>query len=314
MSIIKVRKDSRERFLITDVEIHERTDMTWEACGLHAYLMTKPDNWQVRVEELANAKQAGVKKIQRILKELEEAGYLYRERERDAEGKFSTITVVYERVGLNEHHTPIYGGTIEQGSHPQAETAGGPQAVIHGGKRRRIIRINKTNNIKGDPPENSWQEPDPDAVQEMMGKLSSACQGFANFLLGDQCPFYQSAFILVDHGYTIEDVDGFSDWWAADDGAKGKYPGKPALKTLMSKIEGWKDGTLPATAETEPAEQAWTEIWEWLNRKRTPFQFTDQRTLQALRQIGTDSVRNMGDGDAPFVKKRFVTAFNGTAL
>lgn len=55
-------------------------DTTPEDWGIYFYLFSKPDNWDFSSERIAYDCRIGVKKVQRILKNLENIGYLYRER------------------------------------------------------------------------------------------------------------------------------------------------------------------------------------------------------------------------------------------
>lgn len=70
--------------------------LSFEAIGLLAYLLEKGDGWQVRVEDLCSASPAQHKKVRRVLKELEQARYLIRERTQDEAGKFDWTSTVYD--------------------------------------------------------------------------------------------------------------------------------------------------------------------------------------------------------------------------
>jgi hypothetical protein len=70
--------------------------LSWEARGILAYLLSKPDGWVCRNYDLENNGPAGRDKIKRILKELKEFGYMVRDRQRKADGTFDYVTAVYE--------------------------------------------------------------------------------------------------------------------------------------------------------------------------------------------------------------------------
>lgn len=71
--------------------------LSWEARGVLAYILSKPDNWEVRTTDLlGKAPNCKIDKLQRILKELESAGYLVRERVHTADGRFGWVSQVYE--------------------------------------------------------------------------------------------------------------------------------------------------------------------------------------------------------------------------
>ena len=65
MSIIRVRKDARYFTASNEPFIDKR--MSWEARGLMGYLLTKPDNWTVRIDDLVKQGPAKLTKLRRML-------------------------------------------------------------------------------------------------------------------------------------------------------------------------------------------------------------------------------------------------------
>lgn len=98
--IIRVKKDSR--YFVASNEPFNDKALSWEARGVLGYLLSKPDNWVVRNTDLIKQGPAGREKIERILRELKDNGYLLRYRERDEETKrFTWVTEVYESPSLH---------------------------------------------------------------------------------------------------------------------------------------------------------------------------------------------------------------------
>lgn len=64
--------------------------LTLQARGLHAYLITKPDDWKTSFPAIVSALPHGKKFIRSALKELQEYGYLKITQERGANGRFIT--------------------------------------------------------------------------------------------------------------------------------------------------------------------------------------------------------------------------------
>jgi hypothetical protein len=78
--------------------LDEDASLSFQAKGLLAYLLAKPDNWSVYVGDLINRASDGRKAIYSMLKELEAHGYLSREFNRDGRGKILGITyTIFER-------------------------------------------------------------------------------------------------------------------------------------------------------------------------------------------------------------------------
>ena len=70
MSIIRVEKDNN--YFAASNEPFNDTSLTWEARGMMGYLLSKPNGWQVRFNDLINKGPAGKYKVRSILKELEQ--------------------------------------------------------------------------------------------------------------------------------------------------------------------------------------------------------------------------------------------------
>lgn len=96
------------------------TRLSWEARGLLAYLLSKPDNWVVNVKHLVSeSSAAGRDKVYSILKELETYGYLTQERSRDESGHWAEMERVVHEMPVDNSST-AYGfavyGTAVSGS------------------------------------------------------------------------------------------------------------------------------------------------------------------------------------------------------
>jgi DnaT DNA-binding domain len=83
-----VRTAKRSQYVIIEHAILTDTSLSWDAKGLHCYLLSRPDDWQIRVDHLV--KQgcgAGRGKIYRMLGELIACGYAERKPLRNASGR-----------------------------------------------------------------------------------------------------------------------------------------------------------------------------------------------------------------------------------
>ena len=96
MSIRRAPSEVRRTFtLIPNVTINDER-LSWEATGLLIYLLSKPDHWVISPSHLMNQRSAGRHRIYKILKELEDAGYIRSEGVRDG-GRFSGVDrVLYD--------------------------------------------------------------------------------------------------------------------------------------------------------------------------------------------------------------------------
>lgn len=99
MSIVRVRKDTR--YFTASNEPFVDESLSWESRGLMGYLLTKPNNWEVRIADLEKKGPAGNHKMRRMLAELRRAGYMNRIRLTLEKGKFDWVTEVFESPSLN---------------------------------------------------------------------------------------------------------------------------------------------------------------------------------------------------------------------
>lgn len=93
-----VRTAERDRFAIISKTPLEDDRLSFKARGLLAYLLSKPDGWDVQVSYLIAAGPDGKRAVESALAELEQAGYLERgESERDQHGHFThRESVIFE--------------------------------------------------------------------------------------------------------------------------------------------------------------------------------------------------------------------------
>jgi DnaD/phage-associated family protein len=99
MSIIRVRKD--ERYFTASNEPFVDKRLSWETRGLIGYLLTKPNNWEVRIDDLEKQSTAKLYKLRRMLAEARLYGYMNRIRIAKTDGTFDWITEVFESPSQN---------------------------------------------------------------------------------------------------------------------------------------------------------------------------------------------------------------------
>ena len=94
-----VRREHRAQFTIVPNAIFRDDRLSIEAKGVLGYLLSRPHNWQVRLDHVGRTLHIGRKKLQRIFRELIGAGYVSREQARTAGAhRFSEIDYVVRDV------------------------------------------------------------------------------------------------------------------------------------------------------------------------------------------------------------------------
>lgn len=94
MSTMRRAARPEGNFYILDKAISEDTDLSWAARGMLIYLLGKPDNWEVSVQNLINQTQkartkSGRDAVRALIKELAAAGYIRKFIVQGEDGKFA---------------------------------------------------------------------------------------------------------------------------------------------------------------------------------------------------------------------------------
>ncbi|HCU5991637.1 TPA: replication protein [Legionella pneumophila] len=91
MAVLRIHK-KQQNFVILDKTCLNDESLSWGAKGLHAYLISLPDNWKVRVSDLKGRARNGRDAVRGLLSELEQAGYIQKTICRDdASGRFGGV-------------------------------------------------------------------------------------------------------------------------------------------------------------------------------------------------------------------------------
>ncbi len=103
MSNTIIRAPRRDRFLIIDQRAIEDERLSWAARGLLGYLLSKPDDWKVLVNDLRKRGDLGRDGIYRLLRELRDTGYMQFVRERDRQGRIRGGFYVIREIADSPH-------------------------------------------------------------------------------------------------------------------------------------------------------------------------------------------------------------------
>ena len=87
MSNTIIRAPRRHRFVVMDQRAVEDDRLSWAARGLLCYLLSRPDDWKVLVNDLRKRGNLGRDGIYRLLRELMTLGYARFQRVRDKHGR-----------------------------------------------------------------------------------------------------------------------------------------------------------------------------------------------------------------------------------
>lgn len=106
-----VRSSLKDNFSVLPNELINDDRLSTEHLGLLVYLLSKPNDWQVRVKQLQNRFDMGRDKTRRILATLEQYGYISRDIVR-AEGKFSETRYIVKDSPETENPSPVFPAPV----------------------------------------------------------------------------------------------------------------------------------------------------------------------------------------------------------
>ena len=93
MPIVRVFKRTNPYVIIEKTCLNDQ-ELSWKAKGLHSYLMSLPDDWDISTSDLQERAKDGRDSVLSTLKELQQAGYLKRTMKRAPNGQ--TMGYEYE--------------------------------------------------------------------------------------------------------------------------------------------------------------------------------------------------------------------------
>lgn len=99
MTTIRIQKNQNYTIVCNVVLDDQR--LSWQAKGLAVYLLSKPNDWRIRIVHLEKVSRNGRDSVQTILKELIDHGYLVRKKYKNERGQFEWEQVLYETPRLN---------------------------------------------------------------------------------------------------------------------------------------------------------------------------------------------------------------------
>lgn len=88
-TIVRVVKNKDNPYVMLNKDFLNDNRMSWRAKGLLAYLLSKPDDWEVMICDLVAKSTEGKSIVYNTLRELINIGYIERNKLRDSKGKIT---------------------------------------------------------------------------------------------------------------------------------------------------------------------------------------------------------------------------------
>lgn len=192
MSIVRTKKQPSNYTTINNTILNDRR-LSWQAKGLAAYLLSKPDNWEIRVSFLKGEATNGREAVERILRELESFGYLERNRRRTKQGKFEWEHILYEipqpPKDADAQPTGEENHTLESSEWFSSDWKPGDGKPVTGNGTHIVITDNQllktnTENKDGEPPLPPIPPDSSNSAREGGGVSSSSKKGPKDLAVG----------------------------------------------------------------------------------------------------------------------------------
>lgn len=107
--MVRIRKDISNHVTIVDQQLVRDSSLSWKARGIFLYLWSQSKEWDFNELEVMRHATDGRDSLRTGLKELEEHGYLERERNRNGKGQVSSSKWVL-------HEKPMFENPMQDGS------------------------------------------------------------------------------------------------------------------------------------------------------------------------------------------------------
>ncbi|MBH9582148.1 conserved phage C-terminal domain-containing protein [Staphylococcus felis] len=153
MATFRVYKESGNFVTVHKDFIHD-SNISWKAKGILLYLLSRPDDWQIYETELEQHSTDGLSGLKSGIKELEEIGYIQRNRKRDKTGRLNGYEyLVYEQP----HHIRFSNvGKTVNGKTNNGKTVNGKSHTTNNNSTNNdLTNNNSTNNdsniLSGNP-------------------------------------------------------------------------------------------------------------------------------------------------------------------
>lgn len=182
MAVYRIRKETNYVVMCKTSLQDER--LSWKAKGLHAYMLSMPDDWKFYDEELKNHAKDGIDALKTALKELKDLGYMKRVRSQDRKGKFNWETLVFEKPYTEN---PLMDNPSVEEPLTDNPSVENPQLLNNKGLSNKELSIKITNSSSSRV-----------TVEEVMSFWDNNGFGFNNIMAKQQLLAY------LDEGFTEE--------------------------------------------------------------------------------------------------------------
>ncbi|UFJ41344.1 helix-turn-helix domain-containing protein [Brevibacillus humidisoli] len=149
-TLVRVVKRENNFVQIDKTPINDKR-LSWKAKGLLVYLLSKPDDWTIMIDDLVKHAKDGRDSVRTGLTELEQNGYLLRYQRRKDKGEFGSMeyhvfelpqTEIPFTVRLEGDDSPVNGNTVN-GKSLNGNTVNGKSNPTNNNKTNNYLTNNE---------------------------------------------------------------------------------------------------------------------------------------------------------------------------
>lgn len=111
-TIFRVEKNKDNPFVMIDRRPIENPKLSWKAKGILAYLLSRPDNWVVRLGDLVKRSPDGAHAVRQAIKELRAVGHITYKTERE-NGHIKQWTLIVHEIPLLSENQQVGNQQVE---------------------------------------------------------------------------------------------------------------------------------------------------------------------------------------------------------
>ncbi len=171
-----IRSAHTANYFVAQNEYARDRRLSAQARGLLTNLLTRPDNWVINIKFLCAEMRMGVIRVKKTLQELEQYGYLIRNRTRDSIGRFiGSAHLIVESPKIKDEDTPsqsfsptVQFSTVSSPTVSKSTTIRNTESNDY--QRKQILNLSPTPQISNVPEEeinffDFWSNSYPDSSQ-----------------------------------------------------------------------------------------------------------------------------------------------------
>jgi hypothetical protein len=215
-------KNKTGNFTIVLNEVFKRSDLSARAKGIYAYIMTLPDDWVIRKQELYTHFAEGKAALDTGFKELEAAGYINKRLLRDGHGHITAAEyTVYESAEMNnppksENRKTVKPGTVS----PKSDL---PKSVEPLSDNRTLLKTDSTKDLVVPNTENNKFIKNDDSSSKEAGLNKNQPTTTTSIILNFQRECNQLGFLITGARARSILKTGFDPAWFTGPGSFPAY-------------------------------------------------------------------------------------------